>query len=103
MSHLTLSLLGHPRIEIDSTAVTVDTRKAVALVAYLAITGQRQSRDTIAGLLWPDYSQANARAALRRTLSTLNKALGSEHLVIERESLGLDPEKLVVDVQLFTS
>src|SRR3954447_12535328 len=102
MSHLTLSMLGHPRIEIDSTEVKVDTRKAVALVAYLAITGQRESRDTIATLLWPDYSQANARAALRRTLSTLNKALGGQHLIIERESVAIDTDKLSVDVQLFT-
>src|SRR6476660_4495494 len=103
MSHLTLSLLGHPRIEIDSSEITVDTRKAVALIAYLALTGQRQSRDTIAALLWPEYSQANARAALRRSLSTLNKALGGEHLISERESLGLYPANLVVDAQLFAS
>jgi predicted ATPase/DNA-binding SARP family transcriptional activator len=101
LSQLTLLLLGSPSIQVDSAEVGVDTRKAVALIAYLAVTEQRQSRDTLAALLWPDYSQTNARAALRRTLSTLNKALGGEHLIIGREALGLDTANVVVDAQLF--
>ena len=101
MPHLTLLLLGPPRIELDGMEAAVDTRKAVALVAYLAVTGQRQSRDTLAGLLWPEYSQANARATLRRTLSALNKALHGEHLLIEREALALAGENLTVDTRLF--
>jgi len=75
MSRLALFLLGPPRIERDGVLVDVDTRKAIALLAYLAITRQQQSRDTLATLLWPEYDQTHARATLRRTLSVLNKAL----------------------------
>ena len=48
-------LLGSPRLERDGKPVQVDTRKAIALLAYLVITGKRHSRDTMAAFLWPDY------------------------------------------------
>ena len=83
-----LLLLGPPRLERDGYPVQVDTRKALALAAYLAVTGQRVSRDALAALLWPDYDEA--RAALRRTLSVLNKALGEGCLEIDRGHVGLD-------------
>jgi len=51
MSRLALFLLGAPRIERDHLPVSVDTRKAIALIAYLAITRERQSRDRLAALL----------------------------------------------------
>ena len=83
-------MLGSPRIERDGIAVGVDTRKAVALFAYLAVTKQRHSRDTLAALLWPEYDQASARAALRRTLSALNKALEGRDAKVSASSYRLD-------------
>jgi DNA-binding SARP family transcriptional activator/Tfp pilus assembly protein PilF len=90
MSRLALYLLGPPRIECDGETVDLDTRKASALMAYLAVTRQRHSRDTLAALLWPEYDQAHARATLRRTLSTLNKALAGPWLEIDREHVSLN-------------
>lgn len=90
MSRLALYLFGPPRIERDGLLVTTDTRKAVALMAYLATTRQPHSRDTLAALLWPDYDQPHARATLRRTLSALHKALAGEWLHIERETISLE-------------
>jgi len=55
MSRLALFLLGPPRIERDGVLINVDTRKAIALLAYLAVTHQRHSRDVLASLLWPEY------------------------------------------------
>ena len=89
MPSLVLSLLGSPRIERDGQPIAVDTRKAIALLAYLATTNQHHSRDTLAALLWPDYDQAHARATLRRTLSTLHKALGGAWLNIGRDHIAL--------------
>jgi len=104
MSHLALFLLGPPRIERDSVIINVDTRKATALIAYLAVTGQRYSRDALATLLWPEYDQANARSALRRTLSTLNKALAGNWLDTEREAIGLAKNlSLWLDVDEFNT
>lgn len=92
MSHLALFLFGPPRMERDGEIINVDTRKATALISYLAITRQRHSRDALAALLWPDYDQPHARATLRRTLSALNKALAGTWLSIDRETVGLDQQ-----------
>ena len=102
MSHLRLFLFGSPRLERDGLSPPMDTRKAMALLAYLAATGQSHSRDTLATLLWPDYEQSQARANLRRTLSTLSKAIGKDSLEIDRETIGLWPQaELWVDVRRF--
>ena len=96
-----LFLLGPPRIEADGALLEVDTRKAVALLAYLALTRRRQTRDTLAGLLWPDHGQKRARAALRRTLSSLSRAREGGWLEVERDSVGLDLQAVWVDVYRF--
>ena len=65
---LKLFLLGAPRIELDGAPVQVDRRKAVALLAYLALTGQSHSREALAALFWPEYEPGRAYAYLRRAL-----------------------------------
>jgi predicted ATPase/DNA-binding SARP family transcriptional activator len=101
-SRLSLYLFGSPRIELDGKAAIVDTRKAIALLAYLAMTRQPHSRDALATLLWPEYDQSHAYAALRRTLSALNKAIGGYGLAIERETIGLDDRAEVwIDAEQF--
>ena len=90
VSELDISVLGSPRIEVDGAPLQVDTRKATALLAYLATTGRPQSRDRLVGLLWPDYDEEKARGALRRTLSTLKKALGGRWVTADRSTVTLD-------------
>ena len=53
-SLLNIHLLGAPRIELDGSPVSPDTRKAIALLAYLIVTGEPQQRDRLAAQLWPD-------------------------------------------------
>jgi DNA-binding SARP family transcriptional activator len=81
--------------------VEVDTRKAIALVAYLAIEDQAFRRDSLAGLLWPEHDSNQARGALRRTLSTLKKAMGGEGLVADRAAVGLAPNSVSTDALTF--
>ncbi len=100
-SSVSVHLFGPPRIERAHQLVAVDTRKAIALLAYLAFTGRAHSRDHLAALLWPDADQSRARSALRRTLSTLNAAVGGRGLRIERESLALVTGDIDVDVISF--
>ncbi|GAB4533400.1 MAG: hypothetical protein Kow0063_15290 [Anaerolineae bacterium] len=90
MSQLSLFLLGPPRLELDGKPLDISRRKAVALLAYLAVTGRGHARDVLATLLWPEHDQSRARAALRRTLSTLNRALGGRWLEADRETVELN-------------
>lgn len=91
MAQVALYMFGPPRFEIDNQPATIDTRKALALFVYLAVTRRPHTRDALSGLLWPDYDQAHARATLRRTLSPLHRLLGEGYLSIEREMLALQP------------
>ncbi len=90
MSQLALQLFGPPKLEMDGTPVHIPRRKATALLAYLAVTGQTHSREALATLLWPENDQSSARAELRRTLSVLNRAMGKGWLCADREKAGLN-------------
>jgi DNA-binding SARP family transcriptional activator/predicted ATPase len=95
-------LLGPPLLQKNRTTLKVDTRKASALLAYLTIQEQTIQRDTLAAFLWPELDQSRARAALRRTLTPLNKALGKEALMADRETVALNPRfDLWVDSRVF--
>jgi DNA-binding SARP family transcriptional activator len=50
---LVLRLLGPPLGEREGLAVEVKLRQAVALLAHLAVSGQRHSRDELAEMLFP--------------------------------------------------
>jgi len=94
MSQLALYLLGPPRVERDGESLKIAGRKAVALLAYLAIAGERpagvsHSRDALATLLWPNSDQSHARGELRRALSSLRRSLGKGWLKADRETVAL--------------
>jgi hypothetical protein len=65
VTRLTLRLFGPPRLELDGAPVETDRRKALALLAYLAVTKQSHSREALAALFWPDYDQSRACRALQ--------------------------------------
>jgi DNA-binding SARP family transcriptional activator/tetratricopeptide (TPR) repeat protein len=87
---------------VDGAPLVVDTRKATALLAVLAIDGPT-SRETLADRLWPESDEPHARGALRRTMSVLGSALGSRWLEADRRTLHLDATDRWVDVEAFTS
>jgi DNA-binding SARP family transcriptional activator/predicted ATPase/Tfp pilus assembly protein PilF len=74
-SQLELILLGRPALTFGSTPITVEkvSAKGLALLIYLAFTGQRHSRSALAGLLWGDLPEESARANLRLALTKLRK------------------------------
>lgn len=92
-------LLGPPRIERDGRVSMPDTRKAVALLAYLALASRPVGRDEAVALLWPESDATRGRGALRRTLSALAAAVGPGAVVAEADTLRLDEEAVWVDVR----
>ncbi|MBI2205554.1 MAG: AAA family ATPase [Candidatus Rokubacteria bacterium] len=73
-----LAVLGGFELRSPTGAhVRLPTRKAEALLAYLALGADRSHpRDALATLLWTDAADRQARGSLRQTLSLVAKALG---------------------------
>ena len=89
MPQFALSLLGPPRVRYDSADVKLERNKGLALLAYLAVTGEPVRRDELAALLWPELDQGHARGSLRRVLWDLNAKLPGPWWLVERETIGL--------------
>jgi DNA-binding SARP family transcriptional activator len=77
MARLTLSLLGPFRAALDGEPVVgFRSDKVRALLAYLAVEAdQPHSRDKLAGLLWPEWPDRDARNNLRYALSNLRQVV----------------------------
>ncbi len=90
MTKLHLYLLGTPRIELNDEELRLPRRKGLALLVYLAVTGEAQRRDTLATLFWPESDQSRARANLRRELFSLRNTLAGEWLLIQDETVNLN-------------
>lgn len=83
---LEIRILGSPVFERDGRPMVADTRKAGAVLAYLATEGTTR-RDLLAALLWPESPDAQARATLRRTLSALRTAAGDDVVTADRDQV----------------
>jgi DNA-binding SARP family transcriptional activator len=102
MPRLEIALLGPPEIKLNSKPVKTDRRKAIALLAYLAVTSKPHSRDHLSALLWPDYDQESAFAYLRRSLWELNQILGKGWIEADRERAALaSAGDLWLDIAVF--
>ncbi|MGC2295217.1 MAG: AAA family ATPase [Candidatus Dormiibacterota bacterium] len=99
-SALRLELLGPPQVLRSGQLVSFDTRKAVALLSYLAVAGPTQGRDRLASLLWPEADDTRARSALRRTLS-VTVAKARDALVVTRTAVSLRSTAIEVDTSEF--
>lgn len=83
-NQLRLALLGKPQFEYNGQPMGGLTLvKGQALLAYLAVTRQPHSRSALAGLLWSEMPETDARANLRVTLSQLRKAV-NDYLIVTR-------------------
>jgi len=103
MGRFQLKVLGGFELrEPSGSIVRLPTRKAEALLAYLALAPQRgQAREFLTALLWGDVSEQSARATLRQTLSLLGKALGRGALVTQGRTVALAPGALDADALEF--
>lgn len=102
MPHLKLRLLGPPQVELDGALCDLHSHKALALLAYLAVTNQPHRRAKLATLFWPEQGESRALAYLRHTLWTVRKLLGAALLDRDHEVVRLDPQTdLWLDVTAF--
>jgi len=98
-------LLGEQAITDDRAGrVRARSSRAVVLVAYLAChAGSPQARQRIAGLFWPESTDAQALTNLRRELHHLRQVLGGERslIVTSRDLCWRDTQTCRVDVRVF--
>jgi TolB-like protein/Tfp pilus assembly protein PilF len=89
----------------DGRTLTLPTRKDKLLLAYLALSaGQPQSRLRLAGLLWGDRAEAQARDSLKQALAEIRQTFRSiavDPLQADRESVAFAPGKIEIDALEF--
>lgn len=109
MACLMINLLGTFQVLRDGQSITgFESDKVRALLAYLVMEGERpKRRELLAGLLWPNMPERQARRNLRRALMNLRDAIGDRSatppfLCISRTTIQFNPLcKYELDSQYF--
>jgi DNA-binding SARP family transcriptional activator len=97
-----IELLGGFQMRVGGAPVLLP-RKAAALVAQMALAGDRPlPRERLAAMLWEDSAEPQARASLRQALAAVRRAAPGEPVILDDPAgLRLDFRHVVVDVMAF--
>jgi DNA-binding SARP family transcriptional activator len=92
---LEVRLIGTFAIRCDGKPVTLSSRAAQSLFAYLILTaGILHRREKLAGMFWPEETEEKARAYLRNELWRIRKVLSHtsnvEYLLVDSLTIGFD-------------
>ena len=90
-------LLGRFEVRLDNESITIPSRSAQSLLAYILLNaGLPQRREKLAGLLWPDTTESKARDNLRHALWRMRQALahgrldGDRYILADQLSITFD-------------
>ena len=111
VSQLRIQLFGAFHATADGVPLTgFASDKVRALLAYLAVESDRpHRREALAGLLWPDYPEASARANLRRALANLRTVIADREasqplLTISRQTVRVTlADRILCDATAFST
>ena len=101
---LRVRVLGRLEADWDGSGVAPsESRRAWALLGWMALNPGPHERSVVAATLWPDVLDSSARTSLRSALWSLRRALGpaAAAVVTDRELLGLDAGTAAVDLLEF--
>jgi TolB-like protein len=106
MAVAALTLFGGFELRLASgQVVDLPGQKDRALLAVLALPpGATHSRDKLAGLLWSDRGDPQARDSLKHSLTRLRQGFPSETsqpIIADRNSVSLDSRGVTIDVATF--
>lgn len=100
---LSVSLVGRLGVRFNGRPIELRTRKAGAVLSYLALSEAKQeSRERLVGLLWSRSDEEKARASLRqvvRELRSMLEEVGYDGFVAERLMIGIDVGRIEVDIE----
>jgi len=89
----------------DGAEVALTTRKDRLLLAYLALNAERSlQRSALAGLLWGDRGENQARDSLRQSLAAIRhgfREVGLDPIVADREHVTFKRDGIEVDAVTF--
>ncbi len=99
---LHVTMLGSFQLRYRGQEIRLRSRKARAVLGYLALRGGgEETRERLVGLLWSESNEDHARASLRQALRELREQLaaaGCPHLHPDRLSLALPPDAVETDL-----
>src|SRR4051812_1284269 len=102
-ARLSISLVGRLTLRFDGRPVELRTRKAGAVLGYLALSEiKEESRERLVGLFWSRSDEEKARASLRQVVKELRSVLdeaGFSGFTAGRLSIGIDIEQVEVDLE----
>lgn len=100
---LHLKLFSVFLLDSDGRVIALPTRKAEALVAYLALARPaRHTREKLASLLWNASGTDQARQSLRQTLFTIRKLFPDPDVIsTDADRIALAPDAIETDVAEF--
>ncbi|HKG52738.1 MAG TPA: hypothetical protein VKB04_00650, partial [Anaerolineales bacterium] len=92
---LEVRLLGTFEVKYKKNTVSISSRPAQSLFAYLILNaGNSHRREKLAGMLWPDSLEETARDNLRHALWRIRKALPPdpkiEYLLVDDLSIAFN-------------
>jgi len=88
---LEVRLLGKFEVHVNGLSAEIPLRAAQSLLAYLMLNaGTPYRREQLAGLFWPDMTDANARHNLRQILSRLRKTIGEQYIAADDLTIAFD-------------
>lgn len=86
---LNMAFIGTMNLYLDEEPVSVVSTKAQALLSYLAVSRRIHSRQALAGLLWGDLPEADARRNLRGVALKLRQHFDS-YLLVNHQTIAFD-------------
>ena len=96
-SALKISTLGGLSIQLAGRRIEFATRKAEALLVYLASLRRDHPREILATMLWAEQSQTQALTSLRTALANLRKHL-RPYIHATRSTIGLQETNIWFDI-----
>jgi DNA-binding SARP family transcriptional activator/TolB-like protein len=100
---LSVSLVGRFGLRLNGRSIELRTRKAAAVLGYLALSDTKhESRERLVGLLWSRSDEEKARASLRQVVRELRSVLeeaGFGGFVAERLMIGISIAQMEVDIE----
>lgn len=101
---LSISLVGHFTLRINGRPIELRTRKAAAVLGYLALSEtKKESRERLVGLLWSRSDEERARASLRQVVRELRTSLdgaGFDGFAASRLAVGIESERVAIDIDV---